>query len=139
MAETFPEVELVDLELRGGRVATVTLYIDRPGGVDLELCSAVTAALDEVRESFALEVSSPGLDRPLRKPAHFAAALGRRIYVKIAAPRDGRSVFRGTLASASADGIELRLDEGEPVCFDYREIAKAHVIFDFDHTGGQHE
>ena len=74
LAGRFPEVELVDLEVRGGPGGTLTLFIDRPGGVDLELCGAVSAALDDLRARYSLEVSSPGLDRRLRKPAHFAAA-----------------------------------------------------------------
>ena len=95
LAERFPEVELVDLEVRGGPTGTLTLFVDRPGGVDLELCAALSQALDDVRERHALEVSSPGLDRRLRKPAHFAAALGLAVAVKLAAPCDGRSNFRG--------------------------------------------
>ena len=103
LAERFPEVELVDLEVRGGPAGTLTLFIDRPGGVDLELCAAVSQALDDVRERYALEVSSPGLDRRLRKPAHFAAALGRDVAVKMDEPQDGRSNFRGVLAAADDD------------------------------------
>jgi ribosome maturation factor RimP len=66
--ERFDDVELVDFELRGGRDPLLTVYIDRPGGVDLDLCVAVTHALDVLRDTYRLEVSSPGLARPLRKP-----------------------------------------------------------------------
>jgi ribosome maturation factor RimP len=139
LATGFADVELVDVDVKGGRAMTVTVFIDRPGGVDLELCGAVTAALDELRQHYALEVSSPGLDRPLRTVAHFERALGERVYVKTAEPIAGRSVYRGVLTGAGSDGIELRLDEGDLVALPSAAIAKAHVIFDFDSKGGQRE
>ena len=107
LADRFPEVELVDLEVRGGRLGTLTLFIDRPGGVDLELCAAVSQALDDVREQYSLEVSSPGLDRRLRKPAHFAARARREVAVKLDGAADGRSNFRGELV-ASRRGARSR-------------------------------
>jgi len=138
LAERFPEVELVDLEVRGGSGGTLTLFIDRPGGVDLELCGAVSAALDDVRARYSLEVSSPGLDRRLRKPAHFAAALGREVAVKLVAPRDGRRNFRGVLVAADEDSVTLDLSSGS-VTLPLPDIAKAHVVYNFDEDGGQRE
>ena len=138
LAERFPEVELVDLEVRGGSGGTLTLFIDRPGGVDLELCGAVSAALDDVRASYSLEVSSPGLDRRLRKPAHFGAALGREVAVKLTAPRDGRSSFRGILIAADEDSVTLDLGDGSAT-LPLPDIAKAHVVYNFDKDGGQRE
>ena len=138
LAERFPEVELVDLEVRGGSGGTLTLFIDRPGGVDLESCGAVSAALDDVRARYSLEVSSPGLDRRLRKPAHFAAALGREVAVKLAAPRDGRSNFRGVLVAADEDSVTLDLGDGSAT-LPLPDIAKAHVVYNFDKDGGQRE
>ena len=79
LAERFADVELVDFEVRGQPATTLTLFIDRPGGVDIDLCTAVSQSLEELRERYALEVSSPGLDRRLRKPAHFAAQLGYEV------------------------------------------------------------
>ena len=138
LAERFPEVELVDLEVRGGPGGTLTLFVDRPGGVDLELCGAVSAALDDVRARYSLEVSSPGLNRRLRKPAHFAAALGREVAVKLAAPRDGRSNFRGVLVAADEDSVTLDLGDGSTT-LPIPGIAKAHVVYNFDEDGGQRE
>jgi len=138
LAGRFPEVELVDLEVRGGPGGTLTLFIDRPGGVDLELCGAVSAALDDVRASYSLEVSSPGLDRRLRKPAHFAAALGREVAVKLAAPREGRSNFRGVLVAADEDSVTLDLGDGSAT-LPLPDIAKAHVVYNFDKDGGRRE
>jgi ribosome maturation factor RimP len=135
----FPEVELVDLEVRGGSSGTLTLFIDRAGGVDLDLCAAVSAALEGVRERYSLEVSSPGLDRRLRKPAHFAAALKREVAVKTATPHDGRSNFRGRLAAAGDESVTLELDDGGSVTLPLDGIARAHVVYDFETDGGHRE
>ncbi len=135
----FPEVELVDLEVRGSPAATLTLFIDRPGGVDLDLCVAVTQALDDLRERFALEVSSPGLNRRLRKPAHFVAALGKDVMVKTSSALGGRRSFRGILAEAGPDSITLQLDGGEHVTLPLSAVAKANVMYDFTKDGGHRE
>lgn len=139
LAERFPEVELVDLEVRGGPTGTLTLFVDRPGGIDLELCTAVSQALEDVRETYALEVSSPGLNRRLRKPAHFAAAVGRDVAVKLAQAQDGRSNFRGVLAEAGEATITLDLADGDRVTLPLTDIAKAHVVYNFDTDGGHRE
>jgi ribosome maturation factor RimP len=136
LAAEFPEVEVVDLDVHGGRSGRLTVYVDRPGGVDIALCEAVTHALDGLRDKYALDVSSPGLDRPLRTPAQFARAAGERVYVKTAVPLEGRSVFRGRLTGSNADVFSLTLDEGPAVEIPFRTIAKAHVIFEFDDNGG---
>jgi ribosome maturation factor RimP len=138
LAAKFPDVEVVDLELRGAPAATLTVFIDRPGGVDLDLCAAVSEALDEVRERFALEVSSPGLDRRLRKPAHFAAAVGKEVVVRLATAHDGRRVFRGLLVAAQPDSITLE-SGGERVTLPLAALAKAHVVYDFAKDGGHRE
>jgi ribosome maturation factor RimP len=130
LAEPFAEVEVVDLELKGERLV---VYIDRPGGVDLDLCAAVTGALDGLREEFALEVSSPGLDRPLRKPAHFAAAVGREVAVRTVAPAGGRRNFRGRLVSADESSVTVELADGSGEArLEMSDIARAHVVYAFD-------
>jgi len=138
LARAFPEVELVDLDVSTA-AGTLTLYIDRPGGVDLELCAAVTAALDELRERYALEVSSPGLDRRLRTARHFAAAVGEQVAVRLAAPRDGRSNFRGVLTAADEVCITLALADGGSVYLPLPDVATAHVVYDFEKNGGRRE
>jgi ribosome maturation factor RimP len=135
----FPEVELVDLEVRGGPSPALTLFIDRPGGVDLELCAAVSQALDEVRERYALEVSSPGLDRRLRKPAHFAAVIGREVIVKLAAPQQGRTNFRGVLREAGDEAVIMELPGEGEVTLPLAAIARANVVYNFDSDGGHSE
>ena len=139
LAERFPQVELVDLEVRGGSAGTVTLFIDGPGGVDLDLCAAVSEAFDDLRERYALEVSSPGLDRRLRKPAHFAAALGRDVAVTLAEPHDGRRNFRGELTAADEGSVTLTLAEGGEVTLPLAAVARAHVVYNFDRDGGRRE
>jgi len=136
LAGQFPELEVVDLDVHGGRGARLTVYIDRPGGVDLALCEAVAHALDGLRDRHALDVSSPGLDRPLRTVAQFARARGERVYVRTDTRLEGRSVFRGRLTGANADDVTLTLDEGPAVEVPFHTIAKAHVIFEFDDNGG---
>lgn len=139
LAVRFPEVELVDLEIRGSPAATVTLFIDRPGGVDLDLCVAVSQALEDLRERFTVEVSSPGLNRRLRKPAHFAAALGQQIVVKLAAAHDGRRNFQGVLVAAGPDSITVELANGESATLPLAILARAHVVYDFADDGGHRE
>lgn len=110
--------ELSDLELKlGGREGIVRLYIDRPEGVGLADCEAVSrqvSALLDVEDPlpghYVLEVSSPGLDRRLTKPAHFRRYVGEDVRVKLRVPQDGRRNFRGRLTAADDEDIELEVD-----------------------------
>ncbi len=130
LAGHYADVEVVDLEVKGDRLV---VYVDRPGGVDLDLCADVSRVLDDLREGFALEVSSPGLDRPLRKPPHFVAAIGREVAVQMAAPVDGRRRFRGRLASADETTVTVELTDGAgEVRLEMSDIARAHVVHTFD-------
>jgi ribosome maturation factor RimP len=139
LAGSFPDVELVDFEVRG-RPETITLFIDRPGGVDLDLCSAVSSALEGLRERYALEVSSPGLDRRLRKPEHFAAQVGRDVAVQMAEPVDGRRNFRGVLAEAGPDTVTLTLEGGGSATLPLAGLGRAHVVYNYttDANDGGH-
>lgn len=136
LSERFPDVEIVDVELRGGSAAALTLFIDRPGGVDLELCAAVSQDLEDIRERYSLEVSSPGLDRRLRKPAHFAAQVGRDVAVTMAEPLDGRRNFRGVLEAAGDDSITLVVEGGGSVTLPLTALGKAHVVYNHETDGG---
>src|SRR6201992_2544180 len=80
LAEVEPEVEVLLAEVVGGDL--VRLFIDHPQGVSLDLCERVSNHLAMVRESYALEVSSPGTERPLSKPEHFRRFVGRRARVR---------------------------------------------------------
>lgn len=110
--------ELCDLEVKlGGRDGLVRVFIDKPDGIDLEDCEAVSrqiSALLDVEDplpgQYALEVSSPGLDRRLTKPEHFQRFLGEELKVKLRFPMEGRRNFRGTLRAASDENIEVEVD-----------------------------
>ena len=123
--------ELVDLELaNGGRL--VRLFIDKAGGVNVEDCAVVSNHLTRllVVESVdydRLEVSSPGLDRPLKRPQDFARFVGERAQVKVRLPLNGRRRFVGKLQNVGEVGIELEVD-GELVSIGFSDIDKARLV-----------
>jgi len=133
----FPDVEVYDVELRGR--GALAVYIQSPGGVDLDLCVAVSNELDELRDRYALEVSSPGLERTLRRADHFRGAVGERIVLRLAQPRDGRATYRGVLQEAGDEEFTLALDEGDVLVARYDEVGKATVVFVSAGDGGRHE
>jgi ribosome maturation factor RimP len=122
-----PEVEVLLAELPSPGLLRVT--IDRPGGVDLDLCERVSRELSPLRERYALEVSSPGIERPLVKPEHFQRAVGSRVAVRTEHAVDGRRQFRGTLTDARDDEIEIDLD-GERAQLPYAAIRRANLVED---------
>ena len=89
----------------------------------------MTRELAPLREQYALEVSSPGLDRPLVKPDHYRRAVGERVAVRTDAPIDGRRRFDGGLRSADDAGIELDQD-GDAVRIRYADIRRSHVVYE---------
>jgi ribosome maturation factor RimP len=110
--------ELADLELRlSGRDSVVRVFIDKPQGVGLEDCEAVSRQVsavldveDPVPGHYVLEVSSPGLDRKLTKPAHYRRYVGDDVRVQLRVPLEGRKKFRGKLLAASEDTIQIEVD-----------------------------
>jgi ribosome maturation factor RimP len=98
-----PEVELIALERPSSDA--LRLYIDHPDGVDLGLCEQVTDHLRDLLETHSLEVSSPGLDRPLTKPEHFRRFLGRRVRVRTREAIEGQRNFTGTLTAADERSV----------------------------------
>ncbi len=126
LAASEPDVEVLLAEVVGG--STVRVFIDHPEGVTLGLCERVTKALPELRERYALEVSSPGADRPLTKPEHFRRYVGQVARVRIAEPLDGRRNFTGTIAEAGERGLVLQLLEGgAEVELPYGSVTRAHL------------
>jgi ribosome maturation factor RimP len=130
-------LELVDVELGGaGGRTTLRLFIDRDGGVSLDDCSsvsrAVSAALDvedPIQGTYDLEVSSPGLDRPLRTPEHFSKYAGEEVRVKAYGPiaeLENRKTFAGTLRGFE-EGRALVEVDGKLFRVPFEQIAKAHV------------
>jgi ribosome maturation factor RimP len=106
---------------------TVRLYIDHPDGVTLGLCEQVTHDLAELRERYALEVSSPGTRRPLTKPDHFRRYLGRRATVRTRERHDDRRSFTGELVGASDDEVTIAADTGV-VTVAYTDIHRSNLI-----------
>jgi ribosome maturation factor RimP len=140
LADSEPEIEVLLAEISGGRCLRV--FIDHPQGVTLAMCERVTLLLNDLRERYSLEVSSPGRERPLTKPAHFRRFVGRRARVRTRHPRplapigDGerpgasaRAVrsFTGELVGASEDEITLAADGGV-IAIPYSEIHRSNLI-----------
>jgi ribosome maturation factor RimP len=128
LAACEPDVEVLLAEVVGG--STVRLFIDHPEGVTLGLCERVTKALPDVRERYALEVSSPGAERPLSKPQHFHRYLGRRARVRTRDAVDGHKSFTGELVGASEDAVTIAADGDPPslVAIPYAEIHRSNLI-----------
>ncbi len=124
LAERAPDVEVLLAEVVGD---TVRLFIDHPGGVTLDLCEHVTHLLPEVREEHALEVSSPGLARPLTKPDHFRRFLGRRARVRTHETHDGHRSFTGELVGASDAEVTIAAPTGV-VAIAYDDITRSNLV-----------
>jgi ribosome maturation factor RimP len=122
---TLPGVEVLAVELLGPE--RMCVYVDHPQGVDHALCERVTTVLDSYRRDYGIDVSSPGLERPLRKPAHFERAVGRRIAVRTATPIEGRKRFRGELLAAGSRTVSVAAG-GDAVDIPYEEIVRGNLI-----------
>jgi ribosome maturation factor RimP len=125
LAASDPDVELLLAEVVDG--ATLRLFIDNPGGVTLELCERVSGHLGDYRERYALEVSSPGSDRPLTKPQHYSRFLGRHARVRLREARDGHKSVTGELVGASEQEVTLAAAEGI-VSIPYDQIARSNLV-----------
>ena len=132
IAEFDPAIELIALERPAAE--TLRLYIDHPGGVDLALCETVTGELRDLLESYSLEVSSPGVDRPLTKPEHFRRFLGRRVKVQTHEAIAGQRNFTGTLAEADEEAVSVAAESGA-VRIPFAGIRRSNLIPDFDLGG----
>jgi ribosome maturation factor RimP len=122
-----PQVEVLLAEVLGG--GTLRVFIDHPDGVSIELCERVTHALAPLREHYTLEVSSPGLARPLTKPAHFRRYIGARARVRTrdAHPRVGRRSFTGELVGADEREVTLAADGGV-IAIPYADISRSNLV-----------
>jgi ribosome maturation factor RimP len=137
LAQSEPEVEVLLAEVLGGRCLRV--FIDHPDGVTLALCERVTMHLNDLRERYSLEVSSPGSERPLTKPAHFRRFVGRRARVRTRHPRTAGAAaqsgeepvrsFTGELVGASEEEVTLAADGGV-IAIPYSEIRRSNLIED---------
>jgi ribosome maturation factor RimP len=133
-------LELYDVEVTGtGRALVVRVLVDREGGIDLDTVGSAAQAISPVLDSdqvaralpgaYALEVSSPGLERPLRRPEHYQRAVGSTISVKTPGRR-----LRGVVVEADDDSFELALDDGTKERISYTEVAQARTVFEWGAT-----
>ncbi len=137
LAASEPDVEVLLAEVLGGR--SLRVFIDHPDGVTLELCERVTLQLSDLRERYSLEVSSPGSERPLTKPAHFRRFVGRRARVRTRHARPMRQdavaespaatarSFTGELVGASDEEVTLAADGGV-IAIPYSEIRRSNLV-----------
>jgi ribosome maturation factor RimP len=133
LATVEPEVEVLLVELASRRspsVSTLRLFIDHPDGVTLALCERVTGHLSDYRDRYALEVSSPGQDRPLTKPQHYSRFLGRRARVRLGdgalAPGGTQSVT-GELVGASEQDVTIAAADGV-LTIPYEQIVRSNLV-----------
>jgi ribosome maturation factor RimP len=133
-------LELVAVELTGGDTSIVRIYIDTPNGITVEDCtkasrqfSAILDVEDPISNQYTLEVSSPGMDRPLAKPLHFKAVVGQQVKIKMAILVNGRRRFTGELIEATEEFAVVEVD-GEQSELPYSEMDRARLIpvYDFD-------
>ncbi len=131
--------ELVGVEFIRARHGVLRVYIDREQGITVADCSAVSHQVsgildveDPIRGQYALEVSSPGLDRPLYQARDFERFAGHQVNVQLAAAVDGRRKFRGTLMGLRDDQVVVQMSNDEELVVALDEIDSARLVPDFD-------
>jgi len=123
LADSEPDIELLLAEVSGGRCLRV--FIDHPDGVTLAMCERVTLLLNDMRERYSLEVSSPGTERPLTKPAHFRRFVGHRARVRTRHPRPAPALGDGERAGGLRSAQPVRSFTGELVGASEDEVTLA--------------
>jgi ribosome maturation factor RimP len=103
------------------------VYVDHPQGVDHDLCVRVTGLLRDYLGQYSVDVSSPGPERPLRKPAHFARFVGHKVSLRTDVPVSGRSKFKGTLKDAGESTVTLGVDDAD-ITIPYDSIVRGNLI-----------
>src|SRR4051794_13717739 len=121
---TLPGVEVLAVELNGPERFCV--YIDHAGGVDHALCQRVTDVLRDYLRDYSVDVSSPGVERPLRTREHFAAVVGRRVSLRTSSDIDGRKRFRGEVQDARERAVTVAVD-GADVDIPYEAIVRGNL------------
>jgi ribosome maturation factor RimP len=121
-----PGVEVLAVELNGPE--RMTVYIDHATGVDHGLCERVTNLLRGYLDRYAVAVSSPGIERPLRTSSHFRAAVGHKVAIRTENEIAGRKKFRGTVASADPQQLALAVADGERIQIPYADIVRGNLV-----------
>jgi ribosome maturation factor RimP len=117
-----PGVEVLALELSGPE--RMTVFVDHPQGVDHGLCERITDVLRDYLNEYAVDVSSPGVERPLRRRPHFERVVGQKVSVRTA----DRKRVRGQLVGAGARSLRVETGKGEPVEIPYDSIVRGNLI-----------
>ena len=131
--------ELVDVEfVKEAGTWYLRAYIDKPGGITIDVCELVSRSLsdlldekDFIKETYILEVSSPGLGRPLKKDKDFERSLGESVEVKLFRAVDKQKEFTGMLKAWDKDTITLEFEEGDEWTVERSNIALIRLAFDF--------
>ncbi|MGB3099798.1 MAG: ribosome maturation factor RimP [Solirubrobacterales bacterium] len=123
-----PRIELIAVEKAGPEA--LRIYVDHPDGVDLGVCERVNSALSDLSDDWAIEVSSPGLDRLLTKPDHYRRFLGSRVKVRTSEPIDGRKTFNGRLQAADERAVSVA-DEQGPVEIPLAVVHRSNLVPEF--------
>jgi len=133
------DVELVDIEYLSNHGRwIVRVYVDKEGGITVDDCAGVSREIDAIIEikdiiphAYVLEVSSPGLNRPLKKEKDFQRAVGKKIKAKTSVPLKGRRHFTGYLKDFQNDILYLELED-KVVALSRRDVEKANLVYEFE-------
>ncbi len=132
--------DLVDVEfVKEGSERYLRAYIDKEGGITLNDCEAVARRMNDlldeedfIEESYIFEVSSPGLDRPLKKEKDYIRNLGKEIEIRTYRALDGQKEFRGILSDYTEDTVTIVTDQEETRIFEKKDLALIRPVFDFE-------
>ena len=132
-------VELFDVDyMKEGSDWYLRVYIDKEGGITVDDCEVISRLLGEwldkedfIEDSYILEVSSPGLGRPLKKEKDFARSIGKDVEIRLYKAIDKQKEFTGTLTSYDADSVTLTMEDGSERTFEKSGIALIRLAFDF--------
>jgi ribosome maturation factor RimP len=133
LSDQEPDVELLALERPASE--SLRLVIDTPVGVDIALCERVTGLCRDLLESYSLEVSSPGPERPLTKPEHFRRYLGSRVRVRTREEVAGHQSFTGRLTDADDESVSVDSGDG-PVAIPLAAVRRSNLLSDGATNGG---
>ena len=133
------QFELVDVEyVKEGSSWYLRAYIDKEGGIAIDDCETISRALsdwldreDFISDSYILEVSPPGLGRPLKKEKDFVRSMGKQVEVKLYRAREKQKDFTGTLAEYDKDTVTIELEDESRMVFGRQEIALIRLALDF--------
>ncbi len=133
--------ELVDVEwVKEGGVWYLRAYIDKEGGITIDDCTLISRKLSDLldeqdfitEDNYMLEVSSPGLDRPLKKDKDLERSIGKDVEVRLYKALDGNKEYTGILKAYDADNVTVQMRDGTQICFKRSEIARIRLAFFYE-------